>query len=134
MNYNFNELYYKYSEEGYIRLLFFNIREEYSLVYEVGDVLKEKNSFVELKEYFRVKELIRNNYEIIYLSGDYDCLYAIVNESIVIQLSYLSDGTSHQQLYFYDKKNNNMTPLGITEYEAAKKRANYYDKYDLNKL
>ncbi|WP_029295475.1 hypothetical protein [Chryseobacterium hispalense] len=134
MNYNFNELYYKYSEEGYIRLLFFNIREEYSLVYEAGDVLKEKNSFVDLKEYFRVKELIRNNYEIIYLSGDYDCLYAIVNESIVIQLSYLSDGTSHQQLYFYDKKNNNMTPLGITEYEAAKKRANYYDKYDLNKL
>lgn len=42
MNYNFNELYYKYSEEGYIRLLFFNIREEYSLVYEAGDVLKEK--------------------------------------------------------------------------------------------
>ncbi|MDR2235915.1 MAG: hypothetical protein LBE92_07310 [Chryseobacterium sp.] len=134
MNKIFKELFYKFAADESIILLFFNNDREYSIIFEQGSLYKISNNNINLKKYSKVDKLRKGMYEILYLSTDYDCLYAILKEEIVIQLSPLADGNSLQQVYIYSKADNKNTPLGITEYEASKKRALYYEPFDLDKL
>ncbi|MBB4806847.1 hypothetical protein HNP38_002143 [Chryseobacterium defluvii] len=129
----FNGLYYKL-EGGQKELLFFNSGNEASIVYKEGEIIKITNETIDLKDYSKIRLSEKDKYEIAHLSTDYDCLYAVLTDHMIIQLSGSADGSAPQNIYLYDRTNDRMTPLGITEYEAAKRRAFDYEPYDLDSL
>jgi len=127
----FNNIYYSFDKFKRLNLLFQNDKENYSLYFDGHEFIYRPSLSNPSSNFNLLKHSIEKE------DGDYiqinsitqrddDMTFILFNDGTIFQLYFMMDDeNSNQRLSEFSKNDENlksMTPLGISDYEAAVKR------------
>ncbi len=129
----FNKIYIGVDDSGYINLLFTNSKDEQYLYFDgINFYYKEEIKSLEKLSLFDYNVNAVNLY-IEKITQDFDMSFIQISNGDIFQIySMFNDEQAGQKLTIFDEATKKTsTPLGISTYEAAIKRANEADAIEV---
>lgn len=129
----FNKIYFGVDDSGYINLLFTGNKNEQSLYFDgINFYSKEKYNSLEKLSLFNYNNNAINLH-IEKITQDFDMSFIQISNGDIFQIySMFNDEKADQILtIFNETTKRTSTPLGISTYEAAVKRANEADEAEV---
>lgn len=126
----FNKIYFGIDDGGYINLLFIGNKKGQSLYFDgINFRYAEKFIFLEKLSRFNYNDNLINLH-IEKITQDFDMSFIQISNGDVFQIYSMSDNEyADQRITVFDETTKETsTPLGISTYEAAVKRANEADE------
>ena len=129
----FNKIYFGVDDSGYINLLFTGNKNEPRLYFDgINFYSKEKYNSLEKLSLFNYNNNAINLH-IEKITQDFDMSFIQISNGDIFQIySMFNDEKADQRLTIFDETTKKIsTPLGISTYEAAVKRANEADEAEV---
>ena len=129
----FNKIYFGVDDSGYINLLFTGVKNEHRLYFDgISFYFKEKFNSLEKLSLFNYNNNAVNLH-IEKITQDFDMSFIQISNGDIFQIySMFNDEKADQRLTIFDERTEKTsTPLGISTYEAAVKRANEADEAEV---
>jgi hypothetical protein len=129
----FNKVYFGLDDNGYVNLLFTDDKNKQRLYFDgINFYCKEEINFLEKLSLFNYNSNAVNLY-VEKITQDFDMSFIQISNGDVFQIySMFNDEKADQKLTIFDEATKKTsTPLGISTYEAAVKRANEADETEV---
>ena len=126
----FTDIKYRFDKFKRLNLLFENKQEKYSLYFDGFDFTFNPVLTTKIDEYFDLNNSINKEGDYIQINSiklrDDEMTFILFSDGTIFQIYFMMDDeASPQRLSEFGRHSDNansMTPLGITQYEAAYKR------------
>jgi hypothetical protein len=129
----FNKIYFIVNEIGFINLLFKDNKKQQYLYFDgINFHIEDEIYFLEKLIYFNYNNTEVNLY-IEEITQEFDMYFIKISNGDIFQIYYVfDDEEAEQKLIIFDEDSKSIsTPLGISSYEAALKRANEAEKIEI---